>query len=77
MRAALLLAAIGSARAQDGWCDIAPQSSWAVCNGKAALDARAADIVSRLSLADKIEALGTSTGPLKSIGLSGYQWWSG
>lgn len=35
-----------------------------------------ADIVSRLSLADKISALGTSTPALNSVGLPAYNWWS-
>ena len=40
------------------------------------LDDRAADIVSRLSVNDKISSLVTGTGSLPSVGLPAYQWWS-
>ena len=42
----------------------------------AAVDDRTADIVSRISLADKYQALGTGTPFLPSIGMAPYQWWS-
>lgn len=58
------------------WCTIADHASWTICDVTAPIDARAADIVSRLSLADKIAALGTSTPALPSVGLSAYNWWS-
>jgi hypothetical protein len=61
---------------QPPWCSVPPQSTWTVCDASAGLDARSADIVSRLSLADKIATLGTSTPNLPSVGLSPYQWWS-
>jgi hypothetical protein len=66
----------GSALPPVQWCAMAPQANWTVCDTSASLDARAADIVSRLSLADKIQALGTGTPRLPSISLPGYQWWS-
>ena len=58
------------------WCQKPAQANWTVCNPNAALDDRAADIVSRLSLADKIAALGTGTPYLPSVSLPAYQWWS-
>ena len=51
-------------------------ASWPICNSSVAIDDRAADIVSRLSLADKIQALNTGTPELGSVGLPPYQWWS-
>lgn len=58
------------------WCSIADHANWTICDPTAPIDARAADIVSRLSLADKIAALGTSTPALPSVGLPAYNWWS-
>ena len=58
------------------WCQNAARSSWTVCNMAAGIDARAADIVSRLSLADKILALNTDQHTLTSVGLPAYNWWS-
>jgi hypothetical protein len=62
--------------AQPTWCQQAPQSGWPVCDTNAPIDARSADIVSRLSIDDKIAALGTTTPALTSIGLPAYNWWS-
>ena len=49
------------------WCDA--HRGWTVCDATAGLDARAADIVARMTLADKIAALNTDTPELPSIGL--------
>src|SRR5206468_1616993 len=54
------------------WCDA--HSGWAICNTSASIDARAADIVSRLSLADKILALNTDTHELPSVSPPAYNW---
>jgi hypothetical protein len=66
----------GSALPPEQWCAKPPQANWTICDASAALDDRAADIVARLSLADKIAALGTGTPRLPSIALPSYQWWS-
>ncbi len=58
------------------YCASAPQSTWPICDTTSSIDVRAADIVSRLSLADKFSALGTKTPELRSVGLPSYQWWS-
>jgi hypothetical protein len=55
------------------WCNSAPPSGWDVCNPSLSLDVRSADIVSRLSIADKIKALGTGTPALSSINLPQYK----
>jgi beta-glucosidase len=57
------------------WCQ-ANAATWDVCNPVLPIDQRAADIVSRLSLDDKFQALGTSTPSLPSIKLPEYNWWS-
>jgi beta-glucosidase-like glycosyl hydrolase len=46
------------------------------CNASLGLEVRVADAVSRLTLAEKIAALGTGEAPLPSIDLPGYNWWS-
>ena len=61
---------------QPPFCSEAAHASWPICNSSVAIDDRAADIVSRLSLADKIQALNTGTPELGSVGLPPYQWWS-
>ncbi len=58
------------------WCQSNGHSSWGICNTSLPIDERAADIVSRISLQDKIQALGTSTPALPSVGLPPYNWWS-
>ena len=58
------------------FCTLAPQSAWPFCDVTQGLDARAADIVARLTLADKIRATVSGSPALKSVGLPSYQWWS-
>jgi len=65
---------ISSVMSQNTWCS--NHSTWLICDPSADINARAADIVSRISLADKIQALGTSTPGLPSVGLPAYNWWS-
>jgi hypothetical protein len=59
---------------QPSFCQEPEHSNWTFCDPDASTDDRAADIVSRLSLADKISALGTATPALPSVGLASYQW---
>ena len=68
--------AAGPVLAGPAFCSQPPQSGWPFCDATAALDDRAADIVSRLSLADKITATVSSSAYLPSVGLPPYQWWS-
>ena len=58
------------------FCSQGDHAQWTICNPAASLDDRAADIVSRLSLADKIKSLDTGTPALPSVGMPPYQWWS-
>ena len=46
------------------------------CDVTKGIDERSADIVKRLTIIEKIDALGTGTGPLPSVGLPAYNWWS-
>ena len=52
-----LLIAASSAQPDPKWCAASPQSAWPVCDPLRSLDDRAADVVSRISLADKIQLL--------------------
>jgi hypothetical protein len=51
----------GSALPPQNFCGILDHATWPFCNPDAPIDTRAADIVSRISLADKFQALGTAT----------------
>jgi hypothetical protein len=55
------------------WCANSARSNWTICDSSADINARAADIVARLSLADKIQALGTGAPALPSVGLPAYK----
>ena len=59
-----------------GFCSDAMRAAWKICDASAALDDRAADIVARLSLTDKINL--TLMGPVNVSlpGLDAYTWWS-
>ncbi|CAJ1441850.1 unnamed protein product [Effrenium voratum] len=46
------------------------------CNATLPLDDRVADAVGRMTLAEKIGALGTNTPAIPSLGLPRYNWWS-
>lgn len=50
--------------------------SFRFCSQNLSYEVRVADILERLTLQEKVLALGTNTGPLPSIGLDSYNWWS-
>ena len=58
------------------FCTKDDHATWVFCDPSAGIDARVADIVARMSVDDKIKALGTATPSLPSIGMGAYQWWS-
>jgi len=71
------VAAVSHARPQvTDFCSNSTHASWPVCDPALPPSKRAADIISRLSLPDKIKALGTDTPALQSAGLRPYNWWS-
>ena len=53
-----------------------PQRAMPFCNVTVALAARAADAVSRMTLAEKICNLGTTGCPIKALDLPAYNWWN-
>jgi beta-D-xylosidase 4 len=57
-------------------CLSAPFAALPFCNASLPIDQRAKDAVGRLSLEEKIDALGTKQGPTPSLGLNKYDWWS-
>lgn len=46
------------------------------CDATKPIDDRVADMVGRMSVAEKIGALGTGTPAIPSLGLPAYDWWS-
>jgi hypothetical protein len=46
------------------------------CNATLPIDVRVADMVSRMTIAEKIDSLDTTANPIKSLGLNAYNWWS-
>jgi len=52
-----------------------PFASMPFCDHTLDINARAKDAVARLSLSEKISALGTNTPALKSLGLPSYNWY--
>ena len=63
------------ANAFTGWCDDATRSQWIICQPTASLESRAADIVSRLTLQDKI-TLTSNDASASSIFLPHFSWWN-
>jgi len=46
------------------------------CNATLPIDARVADMISRMTIAEKIANLDTDNNAIKSLGLPNYNWWS-
>lgn len=51
-------------------------ASMPFCNSSLSLDERVADAVGRMTISEKIGALGTATPAIPSLGLLSYNWWS-
>ena len=72
----LLAAASADTRKLSNPCLAEPFSSMPFCDASLPIDERAKDAVGRMSLTEKIDALGTKQGPTPSLGLGKYDWWS-
>ena len=70
--AALLAARAGAA---SPFCADAARAAWPVCDASRPLDARAADLVARLSLAEKINLTATAGNKFSAVGLAPFTWW--
>ena len=57
-------------------CTAAPQTSWPLCNLTLPLADRVQDLLSRMTLQEKILSFGSSNLPIASVGLNYYQWWT-
>ena len=57
-------------------CKSGPLANFPICNQSVPSLQRAADLVSRLTTAEKITRLGTGSAAVQRLGLPGYQWWS-
>ena len=66
----------GSTVVPPDFCVTGNHSSWTICDPSAPIEARAADIVARISLSDKYLALGTGTPFLTSIDMLPNEWWN-
>lgn len=57
-------------------CFKTPFKEMPFCDVRLPLEARVSDAVGRMSVAEKISALGTSTPAIPSLNLPAYNWWS-
>ena len=57
-------------------CGQPPHSAHRWCNVSEGLEARAADMVRRMTLDEKINSLHTFSGAIPSLGLDHYTWWT-
>ena len=71
---ALLLAAASPALA--GPCNGGPFSSAPFCDSTLSVPIRVQDFLSHISLSDKLAQFVNSAGPMPSVDMPAYQWWS-
>ena len=71
----LSLAPTALAAPFSGWCADPSRAAWPICDQTASLEDRAADIVSRLTLKDKI-SLTSNDASAPSIQLPKWNWWN-
>ena len=57
-------------------CSPRPYHTQPWCDATLGIDARVADAVSRMTLAEKIPNLDSGAPGIPSLGLNGYNWWS-
>jgi hypothetical protein len=58
-----------------GFCDDASRASWPICDATLSLDVRSQDLLSRLTLADKVSLTSTDASA-SSIALPHWNWWN-
>jgi beta-glucosidase-like glycosyl hydrolase len=77
MRSFVLLAVIATAagNALNNPCLSAPHQSEPWCNTSLTIDERVADMLSKMSMDEKIPMLNTGGNDIKSLGLNSYNWW--
>ena len=57
-------------------CKSGPLATFPICNQALPSRQRAADLVSRLTTAEKITRLGTASANVSRLGIPSFQWWS-
>jgi len=57
-------------------CKLGPLSSFPICNQSLPSRQRAADLISRMTTADKISQMITTADTIPCLGLPKYEWWS-
>jgi beta-D-xylosidase 4 len=57
-------------------CESSPLSSFPICNQSLPSRQRAADLISRMTLAEKITQMITTADAIPRLGLPKYEWWS-
>eukprot|EP01013_Petalomonas_cantuscygni_P003871 TRINITY_DN14118_c0_g1_i1.p1 TRINITY_DN14118_c0_g1~~TRINITY_DN14118_c0_g1_i1.p1 ORF type:complete len:810 (-),score=165.70 TRINITY_DN14118_c0_g1_i1:209-2638(-) len=75
MRCIVLVSILAAASALKNPCLESPYKEQMWCDPTKPLSSRIDDLVSRLTLKEKIAALGTDTPALPSVGMERYNWW--
>ncbi len=57
-------------------CKSGPLAAFPICNQSVPSRQRAADLVSRMEISEKVKQMITSAGAVPRLGLPAYQWWS-
>ncbi|KAJ4844262.1 hypothetical protein Tsubulata_041356, partial [Turnera subulata] len=57
-------------------CDSSSPRSYPFCNTSLPITQRATDLISRLTLDEKVSQLVNSAPPIPRLGIPGYEWWS-
>ena len=57
-------------------CAKGPMAAFPICDPTVAIDTRVDDLISRLTIAEKISQLGNNADAVDRLGLPAYQWWS-
>ncbi|KAG6545806.1 hypothetical protein Mapa_012767 [Marchantia paleacea] len=65
----------GDSSASSYACTSSESKSYAFCDKAVSIDERVADLISRLSLQEKIAQLGNGADEISSIDIPAYQWW--
>lgn len=56
-------------------CDHAPENGYPFCNAQLPLPTRVSDLLSRMSLADKLSQFGNTASGISDLDIPSYQWW--
>ncbi len=74
LKAFILLALVSVAVC--GPCNGGPFTNATFCDSTLAIPIRVNDFISRISTQDKLAQFVNGAGPMPSVGVDSYQWWS-